>query len=1326
MAANKELTPLEQAFYLLSKAESKIKKLVKARSEPIAIVGMGCRFPGGANDPETYWKLLSQGYNAISEVPKERWNIEDYYDPNPDAPGKMYIRSAGFLTVPVDQFDPQFFGIAPREVEFMDPQQRLLLEVTWEALENAAINPKELNGSATGVFIGATTHDYHDLLSRYETESEIDTYQMIGNLASALPGRVSFTLGLQGPSFPVDTACSSSLVALHEACQSLRREETNLAIAGGVNLILSPNMVISMCKAHMLSKDGHCKTFDASADGYGRGEGCGVVILKRLSDAERDGDHILAIVKGTGVNQDGASSGLTVPNGEAQENLLRNVWAQADIEPGQIDFIEAHGTGTSLGDPIEVNAIQSAIKGTRQTPLILSSVKSNIGHLESAAGIAGLIKIVLSLNHEAIPPVRPVSKLNPHLRLDEIQIPSDMTTWKRGNKPRLAGISSFGISGTNSHAILQEAPAVSKAISPTERPLHIMTLSAKSEKALQDLVAKYIPLPDGAWTDIAFTANVGRADLPYRLTLIAATKEEAEAKLRKGDYKIAKKSEIPPKTDYDVQDPKTDWKEHLETLSTLYLQGIPIDWKAFDKPFARVKVALPTYPFERSRFWARALDQKPARATVDKFYQLAWEPQSIQPKENPSLNGSWIVFIDKEPHAQQFVEKVQSSGGECILNPQDLVEFLNQPISGIVYFLSDSLQLVQALAKLLELGTSLPPIWFVTSGAQIVLDEPVDLNAAPLVGILRTLNHEHPNMKYRHIDFDMEAGIEIDHLRQEILQDSAEKQIAWRKGKRLIARLLPVKPEAFGAFKELNPEASYLITGGLGSLGLIMAEYLADQGAKHLVLIGRHAPQEAVLERLDRLRQGGVSVEHRSIDIANAQAVEELLKDTQNLKGIIHAAGVAENAVLRNQSWQKFLNVFGPKVTGSWNLHEKTEKLGIKLDFLVFFSSMSSIFGIPGQSNYSAANAYMDALAHFRRQKGLPALSINWGAWEEEGMATKVSSSNLQKRRFPGILPLKTSQALESFKKALSYQGSQLMIVPMDAKELVNLPDSWKGLLEKLLPATPTPSRLEIKQVSSYLREKLRHILAFESSREIEGKKGFFDLGMDSLMALELKNQLQTDLGTAYKLPETLAFDYPNLDQLTKYFEQLLGKEMKETISQVRAVNKTEPLAIIGLSCRFPGGANDPESFWKLLSEGKDGISQIPPDRWDVDAYYSPEPDQPGKIITRKGGFLNNIDQFDADFFGITRREAESLDPQQRLALETTWEALERSGYAPSTLNGSLTGVFIGVSISEYLTNIIKQSPLKRWTPILRVATFSMVSQVVYPIFSAYMAPPWQ
>ena len=498
--------------------------------EPIAIIGLSCRFPQAPN-PAAFWELLRNGVDAISEVPPDRWDVDALHSQDP-APGKVITRWGGFLDH-VDLFDPGFFGISPREAARMDPQQRLLLEVSWEALENAYIPPQSLAGSHSGVFVGISSYDYARL--QFDDPEAIDAYAGTGNAHSIAANRLSYLFDLRGPSMAVDTACSSSLVATHLACQSLRNGESDLALAGGVNLILTPELSITFSQARMLSPNGRCKTFDASADGYVRGEGCGVMVLKRLADALRDGDTILALIRGSAVNQDGRSNGLTAPNGLAQQDVIRRALADAQVAPQQIGYVEAHGTGTPLGDPIEMASLRAVLDDGQATSRVLvGSVKTNLGHLEAAAGMAGLIKSVLALQHEAIPPHLHLKEVNPYLSLEEsrLEIGTYLRPWKRREQPRFAGVSSFGFGGTNAHIVISEAPYVASLDEPApeiERPRYLLALSAKSETALQNLAgnlkeslkAAKMPIQD-----LAFSANTSRSHFEHRLALQASSHEE--------------------------------------------------------------------------------------------------------------------------------------------------------------------------------------------------------------------------------------------------------------------------------------------------------------------------------------------------------------------------------------------------------------------------------------------------------------------------------------------------------------------------------------------------------------------------------------------------------------------------------------------------------------------------------------------------------------------------------------------------------------------------------------------------------------------------------
>ena len=519
--------PQKKLALLAAQLQSKLEAAQAVQRSPVAIVGIGCRFPGGVEDPESYWRLLSERRDAIRETPRDRWDVDALYDADVNAPGKLATRFGGYLD-DIDHFDAQLFGISPREAVSMDPQQRLLLETVWQALERAAIAPGSLSGSRTGVFVGVSTADYFQLQLHDGLES-IDGYLASGCAPSVAAGRIAYTLGLQGPTLSVDTACSSSLVAIHLAAQALRQGECDAALAGGVNLILSPVTTIALSKAQMMAPDGRCKAFDARADGFVRGEGCGVLVLKRLDDAIAAGDPIEAVIQGSAINQDGRSNGLTAPNGPAQESVLRQALASAKLEGSQIGYVEAHGTGTSLGDPIEVQALGKILGHERGDRLRIGSVKTNIGHLESAAGVAGLIKAVLAIRHGEIPAHLNLETLSAVIPWGElpVDVPTSATPWDVPAADRFAGVSSFGFSGTNAHVIVGAAPDADRpgeANGTAPRAVTLVALSANSPQAATEVAARHarhVEATEVSAADVGATLNAGRDHFPHRRVLVA-------------------------------------------------------------------------------------------------------------------------------------------------------------------------------------------------------------------------------------------------------------------------------------------------------------------------------------------------------------------------------------------------------------------------------------------------------------------------------------------------------------------------------------------------------------------------------------------------------------------------------------------------------------------------------------------------------------------------------------------------------------------------------------------------------------------------------------
>ena len=657
-----ELSPTKKALLALKQMQSKLAALEQAKYEPIAIVGMGCQFPG-ANNPEEFWRLLQDGKDAITTVPEERWEM------NTSLERQSSITYGGFIPH-LKEFDPSFFRIAPREAASIDPQQRILLEVSWSALENAAIPADQIQGSQTGVFIGVAAVDYwHQLLSR--NNQEIDAYLTTGNTHSLASGRIAHFFDFTGTSISLDTACSSSLVAVHLAIKSLRDRECQMALAGGVNRLISPKVSINFDQAKMLSPDGRCKTFDESANGFVRAEGCGIVVLKRLSDAIADGDQIRAVLLGSATNQDGRTSSITTPSSLSQQAVIKQALVNSKVEANQVSYLETDGIGTSLGDAIELEALSQVFNENEE--LILGAVKTNIGHLESAAGIASLIKTVLALENQCIPANLHLNEPNQKVAWQELpfMLPDRVIAWKEKSQPRIAGISSFGFSGTNAHLIVQEANLAKTTVTNNQdmrkkRDSYLLTMSARSNKALKQLAVRYVDYlnshGDLLVEDVCFTSNIGRSHFNHRIAFSVTSVAELRTKLTQyladeitsGLYQgkanpsqaltlaLIPAIEIDPslialiksimgnslvagnEADiyWEIGNSKTredneqknivfsqlepginDWQIVIDGLARLYTIGVSIDWQAWKKVIAGDKITLPTYPFQRSIYW---------------------------------------------------------------------------------------------------------------------------------------------------------------------------------------------------------------------------------------------------------------------------------------------------------------------------------------------------------------------------------------------------------------------------------------------------------------------------------------------------------------------------------------------------------------------------------------------------------------------------------------------------------------------------------------------------------------------------------------------------
>ncbi|MBP2337565.1 acyl transferase domain-containing protein [Saccharothrix coeruleofusca] len=1082
--------------------------------DAVAVVGVACRLPGAA-DPAAFWRLLREGRDAVVELPPERWEAL-----TPRVRAEAGTRYGAFLDG-VGEFDAGFFGISPREAAATDPQQRLVLELAWEALEDAGTRPADLAGSHTAVFVGALRDDYAALaLGRGRITQHTNT----GTHRGIIANRVSYALDLRGPSVVVDTAQSSSLVAVHLAAQSVRSGESPLAIAAGVNLNILAEGAEGARKFGGLSPDGRCFTFDARANGYVRGEGAAAVVLKPLSRALADGDDVRAVILGSAVNNDGATPGLTVPDARAQEQVVRAAQRRAGVSPEQVQYVELHGTGTPVGDPVEAAAL-GAVFADRAEPLPVGSVKTNIGHLEGAAGIAGLVKTVLAIRHRHLPATLNHETPNPAIPLDRLglTVHTGLSEWPHPDRPLIAGVSSFGMGGTNAHVVLAEPPArPERPERPREagRPVAV-PVTGRTREALRAHAARLRRTP-GSPADLGWSMATTRTAFEHRAVVVAADREALDA----GLTAVADGVPAPGVVTGEAGDGSlgvlfTGQGAQRAGMGSALYRAFPAFASAFDEVCAHLDPRLPE-----------------VIASGEGLDETAWTQPALFAVEVAAfrLAESWGLR-------------------PSVLLGHSVGEVAAAHVAGVLS-LADAAALVTARGALMG---ALP-----AGGAMVAVEAAED-------------------------ELDLPEGVSLAAVN--------------------------------------GPRA--VVLSGAEEPTLAYAEALRAQGKRVKRLTVSHAFHSHLMEpMLDRFREvvSGLTFHAPGIPVISAvTGREEDLTDP-------------EYWVRQVREPVRFLDALRAAEVGT------------------FVEA-----GPDGVLSAMAAAIGARAFPLMRAGADEPTAALTaLGAAHARGVAVDWAGV------YAGVDARRTSLPTYPFQRERYWLDDQ----PAAAVPAVPAPAA-------AAPAAPAVAAAPSRDIAELVTAHVAAVLGARDASRIDPRLPFRDLGFDSLMGVELRENLAAALDRP--LPSGLLFDHPTPRALIDF---LSSGDAEEAAAEAGA--SAEPIAIVGMACRYPGGVGSPEELWRLLVDERDAIGPFPADRgWSPDLHH-PDPDRSGASYVREGGFLAGAAEFDPAFFGISPREALAMDPQQRLLLETAWEALERAGIDPESLRGSRTGVFVGGTTGDY------------------------------------------
>jgi FkbH-like protein/FkbM family methyltransferase len=1364
--------------------------------EPIAIIGMAGVMPQ-SEDLEAFWSNLEAGRDLVSELPRERWEAFGYTDGQERLP----ITWGGWLS-DVERFDAAFFRISPREAALMDPQQRIFLEVAWKAIEDAGYRPSSLSGTDTGVFVGVAGTDYYDVIK--DLGGGMEAYAVTGAEHSILANRLSFLLNLHGPSEPVNTACSSSLVAIHRALESLRSGTCSLAIAGGVNVFSSAALFSALHDARMLSPDGRCKAFAKGANGYVRGEGAGVVLLKPLSRALADGDHVHGIIRGTSIKHGGRASSLTAPNMNLQAQLLLEAYRRAGVDPSTVSYLEAHGTGTELGDPVEINAIKSAfeqlVPGPTDARISIGTVKTNIGHLEAAAGIAGVLKVLLSFKHQKLIGNIHLSEVNPYIRLSgtPLQLLKDNQPWetRRGADgaplPRRAGVSSFGFGGVYAHVVLEEPSSPVAPRSSGEEEPQLFVLSAQDGERLRAYAARWArslegPLPSSL-ADLAFTLQTGREAMPARLAAVVSRPEQlrellarhARGELPGEGLHVSEVADLP--SEERARGAEASKAEVLQALSArdwerlarLWVTGVEVDWSRAHPAGTRRRVPLPTYPFGGERHWvgSRTRGVAPAAGkSAVSFYAPVWSdaPWAERP-EKPLAMPVLILGLESGPGRALWERLERSYPGAELIAVTAGQDFRRRDARHYEFrseVEQDYRRLIEALAEegrlprtVIHLGAhawSTEPTaelperlgWGVRSLfllCQALLRHPTAAQtqlyyvfqrrdaggAAPedsAIGALaQALYQENPRIVCKSVELDGRAAPteQAEWLWRELHTSAADWEVRFLSGARQSRGYQSREPARVEASSEpFREKGTYLISGGAGRLGLIVAEHLATSFRANLVLLGRSALRGEAEEAIGRMRRAGSEVLYLQADLADRSAVIARVRQARErfgqIHGVIHAAGLARDAFALNKSMADFLSVIAPKVYGARHLDEALAEE--RLDCFLLFSSFAAVHGNAGQTDYAYANRFLEEFAEWReaqrangRRHGRT-LALGWPWWREGGMPLSAEQLRELEER-TGLTPLSKQEGLQALRQAWALPGARLVIATGDEGRLTRYVRGEHRSVRfeyevataqpaaHRAPARPAAEASElVAATEQYLKDVIGTALGIPAER-METRTSFERYGLDSIAVHRFNSKVQESLEN---LPKTLLYEHKNIHELARHLAATYPEALASLVGgrlKVRADTSTHlaraperpsaaiaeqgpgsnstrqptaggDIAIIGVSGRYPM-APDLDTFWENLKAGRDCITPIPRERWDAEQY---------DVACKWGGFLTDVDKFDPFFFNIPPREAMLRDPQERLFLEVSWTLLEGAGYPRRRLELEQrrdVGVFVGVTTNTY------------------------------------------